>query len=241
MTAAATFNSASRVIQEAYENAGLIAEGQQPNSEKFARGLQKLNTLVKFLQTKGLKLFTNRDVPLTLTGGVYLYPLGPGASGISMVKPYRVLLGYYLYSYGSKVPMTPISWQEWTILNQQASSPGQPVNFFVDKQATVLNVNLWPTPSAAAASNGNVHLVLQEQLDQYTSLTDDVAFPEEWFPVLAWGLASELATGQPTEITTRCDVRYREFREALEGWDVEDAQTFLTPDSRMGYYANSFR
>jgi len=136
--------------------------------------------------------------------------------------------------------MTLLSRQEWIMLSQAPSAPGQPINFFVDKQSYVLNVNLWPTPGAQEAG-GTVHLILQTQLAQGSALTDQTAFPVEWFPVLAWGLADELCTGQPQEIVQRCSSRYKEFREALDGWDVEDAQTFFTPDQRSGYYASDFR
>jgi len=240
MTAVSTFNTFSRVIEEAYSNAGLVAEGQTPNSEKYARGLQKLNTLCMFLQTKGLKLFSLVDTPVPLVTGTFFYPLGPGATGISMVKPFRVINAYYLSTTGQKVPMTALSWQEWTILNQTSSSPGQPINYFVDKQPYVLNVSVWPTPSTESVA-GAVHLVLQTELPQGSSLTDQTAFPEEWFPVLAWGLADELCTGQPQEIVTRCATKAKFYREELDNWDVEDAQTFFTPDSRSGYYASSFR
>lgn len=240
MTATATFNTFARVIEEAYANAGLVAEGQTPNSEKFARGLNKLNTLALFLQTKGLKLFSLVDTSLPLVAGTYLYPLGPGATGISMTKPFRVIFGYFLNSTGQKIPMTALSWQEWTTLNQSTSSPGQPINYFVDKQAAVLNISVWPTPDTEAAT-GTVHLVLQTELPQGTTLSSDTAFPIEWFSVLAWGLADELATGQPQEIVQRCANKYKEYREALDGWDVEDAQTFFTPDPRGEYYASSFR
>lgn len=240
MTAVTTFNTFSRVIEEAYFNAGLVAEGQTPNSEKYARGLQKLNTISVFLQTKGLSLFSLQDITVPLVSGTYFYPLGPGSSGVSMVKPFRVILGYYLNQSLQRVPMTALSWQEWTILNQTASSPGQPINYFVDKQPYVLNVSVWPTPNDQAVL-GEVHLILQTTLPKGSALTDQTAFPEEWFPVLSWGLADELCTGQPQEIVNRCATKAKFYREELDNWDVEDAQTFFTPDSRSGYYASSFR
>lgn len=238
MPAPPYFGSVSDAIYQAYVNAGLIAEGQAPNSERYAAAFNKLNHLVNFLQTKGLKLFTVQDVPLTLVAGTYLYTLGPLGT-VPMTKPLRVPFAYFLDQYNSRIPMTAVSQQEWTILPINAA-PGIPVNFFVDKQATTLNVNLWPTPNAQAAL-GSVHLILQTQLPLGTNLTESIYFPPEWFIGVAWALANELCTGQPQAIVARCQQKSEKFLADLEGWDVEDAQTFFTPDVRGSYGGSSFR
>lgn len=233
------FNSVERLIQDAFENATLVAEGQRPNSEQWAKALNKLNSIVNFQQTRGLKLFTLADTSLTLTSGVYAYTLGPGATvGISMTKPLRVIQAYYLDSSGNVTPMTPVSWQEWVNL-QKAGQYGQPVNYFVNKQVTTLDVSVWPTPDLFAAT-GTVHFVLQQQIEQIASLTSSVYFPSEWYLGLMWALTAELVTGQPDSIVARAEMKKREYLADLEGWDVEDAQTFLTPDPRGSYYSANF-
>jgi len=239
MTAAVNFNTVERVIVEAYENAGLIAMGSYPNSDQYARGLNKLNTIVNYLQTQGIKLWTQVDTPMVLVAGTNFYPLGAGQTGISMTKPLRAPFVYFLSATGARTPMTPVSWQEWVNLPLQTSALGQPVNYFIDKQATLLGVYLWPTPDALSAT-GSAHLVLQTQIPNAQGLTDTTAFPPEWFSTLAWGLADELCTGQPEAIVQRCAGRYLTFRTALENWDVEDAQVFFTPDMRGGAGGNSF-
>jgi hypothetical protein len=227
-------NSVGRLIQEAYTEAGLVAAGQQLNSFQYANGLNRLTTLVNFQQTRGLKLFTNADVVLTLTAGSYAYTLGPAAvagAGIAMVKPLRVLLAYYLDASGNVVPMFPVSWQEWVSL-QKANNTGTPLNFFVDKQSLALNVNLWPVPDANAAL-GSVHLVLQQQIAQAVSLTDTISFPPEWYLGLMWGLAFEIGTGQPQEIIAKCMAQKKTYLDELENWDVEDGPVYFIADSRL--------
>ncbi|CAB4120872.1 hypothetical protein UFOVP2_40 [uncultured Caudovirales phage] len=239
MTTPSAFNSVRALIDRAYVNCGLIAAGSQANSQQYADGLNRLNERVNFLQTKGLKLFTNVDTPMALVANAGTYVLGPGASlGVAMTKPMRVPLAYFLDVSGNKVPLTPISWQELSIL-QTANQFGTPVNYFVDKQETQLNITLWPTPDSTAAT-GSVHLILQTQVGQGVLLTDAISFPQEWFNGLSWDLADELATGQPAAIVLRCAMKAKEFIEALEGWDVEDAQTFLTVDPRMTYGSSDF-
>ena len=72
-------------------------------------------------------------------------------------------------------------------------------------------------------------------------LTDETAFPLEWSMGLRWGLADELATGQPQAIMDRCERRATAYREKLEDWDVEDAPTSFAPDQRVTYATSSFR
>ena len=240
MTTPASFGTVRAAIDQAYVNAGLIAENGQANSEQYANGINRLNQLVNYWQTKGLKLWTNVDTPVPLTALANVYTLGPGAAvGISMVKPLRVAFGYFQDTSGNKTPMDQISRQEISILQNGVYSPGQPVSFFVDKQQLNLVVTVWPAPSATAAT-GQVHLVLQNQITGAVSLTDQMAFPIEWFVGITWGLADELCTGQPDAIVARCAMRAKQFREDLEGWDVEDAQTFFVPASQMMVQGDSF-
>ena len=238
MTTPAYNGSVIRVIDEAYVKAGLVAQGNSPNSDQYATGLNQLNSLVSLLQTQGLKLWTQIDLAVMLVAGQNLYQFGPGL-GINMTKPLRAVYGYYQDSSGIRRPLYPISWQEWTTLSQ-VSQQGQINSFFVDKQQTQLNVYFWLTPDTTAAA-GTAHLVLQTQLTQGVALTDSVSFPVEWFTFLTWALACELAIGQPEAIIVRCEGKKREYQTMLEGWDVEDAQTFFTPDARGAYVGYGFR
>lgn len=241
MTAATSFNTIGAVISQAYQNAGLTGVGQFPVSEQIADALNRMNGITNFLQTRGLKLFTYADVPMTLTSTNF-YPVGPGQSGISMTKPLRVENAYFVAANTvARIPLTPLSWQEWTTLPVSTTIvTGQPVNYLVDKQENFLGLYLWPTPDSTSQT-GAVHWIFQQQVPLGQAITDDMGFPPEWKMVLTWSLAEELAVGQPAEIVSFCSNRAAFYREALEGWDVEDAQTFLTPDPRGQYYGNSFR
>lgn len=229
--------SVGRAIQQAYVKACLIPAGQQPSSGQIADAIGILTDIVNFQQTKGLKLFSNIDTTITLSAGTYMYGLGPAGS-IPMTKPLRAVLAYFVSAAGSITPMTPVSWQEWVIL-QKSNQAGTPVNFFVDKQAAVLNVGVWPPPDSTAAT-GAVHFVLQTQLTTPVSLTDSISFPPEWFIGIVWALAHELSQGQPQEIVNRCKVSKEEYLKDLEDQDVEDAQVFFVPDQRSWVRGGSF-
>lgn len=232
------FNTPERVITYAMVDAGLLQEGEIPNSQQLASYLVRLNDLVNLWQTQGLKLWVNELVNVTLTAGTANYQLGPGGS-ILTTKPARVLEAYYYNSTGNSYPLTDMAWNDYNMLSNK-SQQGAINSYFQDKQLNNINVTFWLVPDSTAAT-GYVQLLVQEQIANMVSLNDSMSFPQEWFMALRWGLADDISTGQPQPIIDRCAQRAKAFREALESWDLEDASTRFTPDPRMVYPTQRYR
>lgn len=226
---APTDNTPISVIQDAYQDAGLIAEGDSINSEQIVTGLRKLTDLVNLWQTQGIKLWLNVDTTITLVSGTATYTLGPAGS-VVMVKPPRVLDAYYRDVNGIRRPLVPMAWADYIRLSQ-ITQTGAVNSYFVDKQATQLSVFFWLVPDATAAL-GTAHLLLQTQVTNPISVTETVNFPVEWRIALRWGLADEICTGQPQAIMDRCQQRALAYRTALEDWDVEDVSVRFAADTR---------
>jgi len=224
MTAPSNNNPLS-IIQDAYFDAGLIGVGQLVNGEQIVMGMRKLTDLINLWQTQGLKLWLNVDTSITLVAGTATYTLGPSGT-VDMTKPLRVIEAYYADANGVRRPLTPLAWADYVRLSTVNQS-GSINSYFVNKQATQLSVLFWPAPDATAAT-GVGHLVLQTQVTNFISLTETMNFPLEWRIALRWGLADELATGQPQAIMDRCQQRAAAYRAMLEDWDVEDAPTRFT-------------
>lgn len=238
MTILAALQTSQRIIRLAYKDAGLIQEGDDLNGEQFAEGLMRLNDLANLWQTQGLKLWTQTDQPMTLVAGQASYTLTPGGD-VDLAKPLRVLQAYYLDTNSIRRPLVVLSRDDYTRLSI-TTQRGQVNSYFVDKQQNQLVVWVWLVPDAVAAL-GTVHLILQNQIGNSASLTDNDSFPVEWAMALRWGLADELATGQPASIMARCEAKAKAFRDALEDWDVEDASTMFAPDQRSMYATANFR
>ena len=143
-------------------------------------------------------------------------------------------------STGTRRPLTVLSREEFTNLSQ-TNTLGEPNSYFVDKQAAKLDVYIWLTPDSTAAAGGTVHLITQNQVAGFILVTETMNFPIEWRIALRWGLADELATGQPQAIMNRCQQRASMYRTALEDWDVEDSPTRFAPDSRSQTHMGNFR
>lgn len=238
--AAAVSNTVYGIINDAMHDAGYLQEGDQPNSEQLATNMRRLCDIINLWQTQGLKLFFLQDVAIPLVAGQTLYQLGPDSVGTPMIKPMRVLQAYVLTAgSNTKRPLTALSWNEWTNLSQNDGNYGAINSYFVDKQATSLNIRVWQGPNAAEALN-SLHLLLQIQAPNPANLEENTSFPQEWRIALRWGLADDIATGQPQAIMDRCQQRAKTYREMLEDWDVEDAPTSFTPGTRNAYYQGSF-
>jgi hypothetical protein len=228
------------IISDAMRDTGKLRQGQDPDSETLAEYMRRLNKLVNFYQTQGLKLWLIQDLPVTLTAYQALYSFGPTGTTV-MAKPLRVLDGsYYLDIYGTQRPLIPMAYNDYKMLSQ-VSSPGALNSYMVDKQIPNLNVYFWNTPDPFAASNGQAHLIIENQITNFIQITDNMQFPIEWSLLLEWGLADQTCTGQPSSVIARCAMMEMKYREALEGWDVEDASTSFSPDQRANQWSGSFR
>lgn len=243
MPGPATFNTPLRVITYAMRNAGKLDQESEPSSTQYTENLNRLNDLINYEQTQGLKLWLDQDISIAapiLTAGTALYTLGPMGTVVLPGKPLRVLQGYYEDSFGNRRPIEPpLSREEYYRLSNVITQ-GAITSYYVDKQQNTLNVYLWNTPDAEAAT-GTVHLIVQTQITQMISLTSALSFPQEWFLYLQWALAEQIATNQPVSIINRCEQMAARYRTALEAWDVEDASTRFVPDSRSMQNRGSFR
>lgn len=237
-------NTPNAIIADAYEDAALIQEGQTLNGEQLAKGMRRLRDVLMFFQTKGLKLFLLADTAVPLTAGQNQYTFMPGGS-VSMQKPMRVLQGYYLYTATNvRRPITVLSYNEYLTLGQSGiltANQGPISQYFVEKLVDRLRVTFWLCPDTNEASLGQAHVLLQTQATTITQLNDEVQFPEEWRMALRWGLAHDLATGQPKSVIDRCAQNAETYRVALEDWDVEDAPTIFQVDMRTYGNVGQFR
>ncbi len=238
MTTPVTFQTAARIIRTAYQDAGLVQEGQTLGATKLADGMMRLTDLINYFQTRGIKLWLWTDLSITLTQGKSLYTLGPGGD-VVMTKPLRGVQGYFLDTSNNRTPLSLISQKEWWELSQ-ITQQGAVNSFYVDKQLNTLNVNIWNSPDATAAT-GTVHVLLEQQVTGPVSFTDTMYFPVEWYMPLRWGLAEDLSSGQPDSIVAKCTANATRYRIELEDWDVEDASTSFAPDMRGQYGTSDFR
>lgn len=238
MAGPTSFPTVDRIIQMGMKDAGLLQDGDMPTSEQYAEYGNRLQDLINFWQTQGLKLWLQADQSVTLVSGQARYQFKTGGD-VSMVRPPRILQAYYLDSSSNRRPLTTLSRDEYTRL-AQTTQEGAVNSFFVDKLRAQTDIYLWLVPDDTAAT-GTVHVILQVQVTNFTELDETMDFPQEWFLALRWGLADDICTGQPQAIMDRCAAKALAYRQALEDWDVEDASTLFQPNSQMMGNRSNFR
>lgn len=230
-------NNSYGIIADAMVDAGLLQEGDRPNSDQLATNLRRLTDIVNLWQTQGLKLFLQEETVVPLVVGQTQYVLGPSGPAVVMDKPPRILSGYITQvTSNTRRPLVLLSRDEWDRLSQVTGNNGTINSFFVDKQAYQTNLNVFPPPDATEVLNTATFLT-QVQANNPISLTDKTSFPQEWRIALRWALADDISTGQPQAVQVRCQTKAKAFRDALEDWDVEDAPTFFAVDAR--FYQNT--
>lgn len=217
------------VITKAMKDAGLLRKGSTANSYDITDGLERLNELVLYASTKGLKLWLNQLLTVPLQVGKQTYTLMPSGD-ISITKPSRIIEGYFLDSTQNQRPLISLSWDDWNKLSNKTQM-GQINSYFQDKQSSVINLSFWLTPDVTAVT-GTCVMLIQQQQPTSTNLETGMVFPPEWGMWLHWALADQIATGQPQSIMDRCEKRAMQTFEDLNNWDVEDASTSFAPDSR---------
>lgn len=242
----AQIGSAYGIICDGMRNAGKLRAGGVPDSQDLATNMRRLNRLINYYMTQGLKLWLIQDTAITLlppisaTVGVPLYTLGPSGT-VQMPKPLRVISAYYLDIYGTQRPLVPMSYpDEYTRLSNLLQ-PGALNSYAVNKQQLTLNVYVYNAPDAWTAANGTLHLLLEVPVTNFQGVTDQMNFPIEWALLLEWGLSDQISTGQPASVIARCSAMAAKYQQALEDWDVEDASTMFAPDPRSSRTTGRFR
>lgn len=227
----AVSNTTYGIIRDAMQDAGLLQEGDDPNSEQLATCMRRLCDIINLWQTEGLKLFLLQEISVTLVAGQATYTLNQDP-GVVPNKNLRVIQGR-IENANSSRPIYSISWDEWNRL--QKTTSGCVTGYFVDKQTSSLVVHTWNTPDANEALNTMVLLVQTQAINPY-NLMSDVMFPQEWRIALRWGLADDICTGQPQAIMDRCQQRAQTYKDQLENWDVEDTEVrfAVNPQMSMG-------
>jgi hypothetical protein len=234
-----TTNTATAIIQAAFEDAELCAVGQTVSSAQATRGLARLNDVIAFEATQGLKPWLQEIVTVALVEDQAAYRIGSGGASGNTTRPLQVTQGIFLSSTGARTPLTgPLSREEYTRI-QTADTSAAVHSFYPDRKATYTDVYFWNTPDATAAA-GTVELIVRREISHISVVSATTVFPAEWAMFLRWALADELSTGQPESVQVRCGNRASVYREALQGFDVEDASTKFQPNMQ-GYTEGGFR
>lgn len=220
----------NEIIRSAYEIIGVATDGEALNGDDIDVAQAALNVMIKAWIAHGLQLWKRNTKSITLTAATSTYTLGTGGTVASSIRPLRIIECDRLDSSGIEVPMTKLSLSGYSDLPNK-SSTGIPVNYFYDPTLTVGTLTVWPVPDATIAAEYTIEITYQSPMEDLTSGTDNVDFPQYWEEAIIYGLAERLAPRSALDLNERVLLK-QEAKASLDlamSFDVEDDSIYFQP------------
>jgi len=222
--------TALQIVQAALRLTGAFDEYETiPNTDQD-NCLQALEILVKEMAQDGLPLWCVKDVSFPTVIGQATYNLST-ITGTTL--PLRILDQYIVDQAGNSVTLIMTSRYDWDTLGQKFQ-PGIPNQVWYDPQLNGGTLTLYDVPIDATHT---IHVVVQLQMMDVGSLTNNLYFPQEAYRMLKWCLADEICL----EYRTPADER-REINDKATGYrdkffnaefGQEQTSVFFTPSERQ--------
>lgn len=157
------------------------------------KAARALNMMLADWRKRGIGLWKNEEVTLTLVASTASYTLGPSdgstTSPVTIPRPTRIVEARLAYSAGNETPLTEISRHEYMEISDKTAE-GKPSQFYYDPQLGTGTLYLWPVPDSASDT---VKFTALMPIEDIGDGDDNPDLPPEWFMTLKWNLISEIA------------------------------------------------
>jgi|TARA_R110002012_G_scaffold63112_1_gene166161 hypothetical protein len=175
-------------MEEAYERCGL----ELRSGYDYRTARRSLNMLMLEWQNRGLNLWTVKNASQTLTAGTSTYALT--AEKLEIVEAVcRTDEGNT--SLQADLSMTRISVSTYSQQTNKLTD-GRPIQYFVERTPSNLNIVVWPVPDATKTYIFNYYYIERiEDAGTTASLNMDV--PARYLPCLTAGLAYYISMKKP--------------------------------------------
>ena len=230
MTTSLTYSyqlTRNEIIQSALRKLGVLAEGQSPSTQNYADGSMALNTVISQLRAVGMPLWARSEYTFTPTTNTYTI-----GTGMTLSTPFPVkLLQAFRTETGAKIPLEIVAREDFNIL--PTSSNGSPIKINYQPFVNYGTISLWPTP--ASTNTATVTLVYQRPYQYFTTSTETMDFPEEWYTAIIYHLAVRLAPewGVPLPDRQMLMQEAKMYTEDAAMVGQEDGSFFVMPERRQ--------
>ena len=217
----------NQLIESALRKLGVLAEGQTPSTQNYSDGMMALNTVISQLRAVGMPLWARSEYTFTPTTNTYT--IGPG---MTLSTPFPVkLLQAFRTETGAKIPLEIVAREDFNIL--PTSSNGSPIKINYQSFVNYGTISLWPTP--ASTNTATVTLVYQRPYQYFTTSTETMDFPEEWYTAIIYHLAVRLAPewGVPLPDRQMLMQEAKMYTEDAAMVGQEDGSFFVMPERRQ--------
>lgn len=146
-----------------------------------------------------------------------------------LMRPMRVLDGFYRMNGGNDVPCLIIPRENYNRFGMK-SSTGTTIQLYYDPGSTGGNLYVYP---ASSLTNGVLYIEFTKPIDDMDSSTDDFNFPQEWLNALKYNLA--LAMCPEYEVS---EAKYKQIAyiaqksfDDVKSYDQEFASMYIQPSN----------
>lgn len=221
------------IIKRALRMLGVLSQGQTPSATQYTESSFALNCLVKAYLAEGMPLWAMTTYVVSLTAGVNSYTIGPGQT-INTPKPLKIIQAYNKdINSNVDIPIRIVSKQEYNLLGNKESS-GNPIQIYYDPQRVYGVLHVFPTPTSVEQTNNRIYIVYQRPFEDIDSSADEPDFPQEWFDVLCYGLATRLAPeyGLPIEDRRALMQEYTMIKNDALSFGTEEGSMYFQVEYR---------
>lgn len=219
-----------QIISGALRLCGTLAMGESPTTDQINESSEALNMLVKSLQADGMQLWAIKEYSVSLVAGQATYNIGIGED-VDIPKPLKIYQAYqHDINTNVDVPMRLLTRDEYNRLGNKESS-GTPIQFYYDVQRDYGTLKLFPVPSAIDSTTKEIKIIYQRPFEDFDASSDNPDFPQEWFEVLKYGLATRLAGEYGITLEDRKQLlqEYILLKNDVSGFGTEEGSFFITP------------
>jgi hypothetical protein len=176
------------LITDAMYNIGAWAVGEAPPAAEIQDGFNKLNQLLFWLDTQKLAIFHTVDFTGNFVPGQQNYTIGPGQNFNTSVRPTTIQNIYFTLG-GISYPLKEITNNQFDAISLKSLATLLPSVFYYETSYPYGIIHFWSVPT----SNSPVTISYDDQLTQFTSLTQTVSFPPAYELLLTLELSNALA------------------------------------------------
>jgi hypothetical protein len=169
------------IIRNAYQMAGIVMPGAEPDSAQSAFGSDLLNTRIKALQSEGIILVTMERVTMALTEGTASYDLAADTLDVDPGTP-------YVTGNSINVPMEWYSRAMYMALTVP-DTLGQPTSIYIEKTSTI-TAHLYPVPDSGWTT---MTLPVVKLLSDLTTGNSVTGLQAKYLRTFVFGVAADLA------------------------------------------------
>lgn len=226
------YMTAQQIITAALVKTGAFDAYETIPTLDLNNTLQTLEIMVKEMALDGMPLWCIQDISFPTVAGQATYNL---STITNSTLPLRILDQYIVDSQGNSVTLVMTSRYDWNTLGQKFQ-PGVPNQIWYDPQLGAGTITLYDVPEVNDPRT--VHVITQLQMQDVGALTNNLAFPQEAYRMLLWGLTDEISLDYRMTKDERAETaaKAKFFREKFFNAEFGQEQTsvYFTPSVRMG-------